>query len=116
LLFAVPRDERLNHRPAIGLVKLDVVLSSPAEAQRKEPSLDAVVRSSPVTEAVRPRQLTDLAQAERFQLLIDAVKDYAIFLLDADGNVATWNTGAQIFKGYTAQEIIGKHFSVFYTE
>jgi len=106
----------LNHRPAIGLVKLDVVLSSPAEAQRKEPSLDAVVRSSPVTEAVRPRQLTDLAQAERFRLLIDAVKDYAIFLLDADGNVATWNTGAQIFKGYTAEEIIGQHFSVFYTE
>ncbi|WP_372785752.1 PAS domain S-box protein [Phenylobacterium sp.] len=63
-----------------------------------------------------PRQLTDLAQAERFQLLIEAVKDYAIYLLDADGRVATWNTGAQLFKGYTAEEIVGRHFSVFYTE
>jgi PAS domain S-box-containing protein len=62
------------------------------------------------------RRLTDLDQATRFQLLIDAVKDYAIYLLDADGRVATWNTGAQLFKGYTADEIIGRHFSTFYTE
>ena len=62
------------------------------------------------------RRLTDLDQAARFQLLIDAVKDYAIYLLDADGRVATWNTGAYLFKGYTADEIIGQHFSTFYTE
>ncbi|MFZ0267464.1 PAS domain S-box protein [Caulobacter sp.] len=62
------------------------------------------------------RRLIDLDQAARFQLLIDAVKDYAIYLLDADGRVATWNTGAQLFKGYTADEIIGHHFSTFYTE
>lgn len=65
---------------------------------------------------VRPRQLTDLAQAERFQLLIQAVKDYAIYLLDADGHVVSWNPGAERFKGYTADEIIGRHFSTFYTE
>jgi PAS domain S-box-containing protein len=65
---------------------------------------------------LRTRRLNDLDQAARFQLLIDAVKDYAIYLLDADGNVATWNTGAQLFKGYTAEEIIGRHFSLFYTE
>jgi PAS domain S-box-containing protein len=64
----------------------------------------------------KPRILTDLAQSERFELLIGAVKDYAIYLLDAEGNVATWNTGAQRFKGYTADEIIGQHFSRFYTE
>src|ERR1700704_4505904 len=68
-----------------------------------------------MSDTVHPRLLTDLAQAERFQLLIEAVKDYAIYLLDADGYVATWNTGAQLFKGYTAEEIIGQHFSVFYT-
>jgi PAS domain S-box-containing protein len=60
--------------------------------------------------------LTDFTQADRFQILIDAVKDYAIYLLDADGHIATWNTGAERFKGYTADEIIGQHFSVFYTE
>jgi PAS domain S-box-containing protein len=60
--------------------------------------------------------MTDLAQAERFRLLIDAIKDYAIYLLDAEGHVASWNTGAQRFKGYTAEEIIGRHFSAFYTD
>jgi PAS domain S-box-containing protein len=64
----------------------------------------------------RSRILTDFTHADRFQLLIDAVKDYAIYLLDADGHIATWNTGAERFKGYTADEIIGQHFSVFYTE
>jgi PAS domain S-box-containing protein len=67
-------------------------------------------------ETTRPKGLQTLAQAERFQLLVDAVKDYAIYLLDADGRVVTWNAGAQRFKGYTAEEIIGQHFSVFYTE
>jgi PAS domain S-box-containing protein len=61
------------------------------------------------------RQLNELDQSQRLGLLIDAVKDYAIYLLDADGRVATWNTGAQLFKGYRAEEIIGQHFSVFYT-
>ncbi len=69
-----------------------------------------------MTDVAPPRLLNDLDQAERFQLLIDAVKDYAIYLLDSEGYVSTWNTGAQLFKGYTAPEIIGQHFSVFYTE
>ncbi|AWK89387.1 PAS domain-containing sensor histidine kinase [Azospirillum thermophilum] len=52
----------------------------------------------------------------RFQLLVDSVKDYAIYLLDPNGIVSSWNTGAQRFKGYTADEIIGRSFGVFYTE
>jgi PAS domain S-box-containing protein len=67
-------------------------------------------------EGPRPRQLTDIGQSDRIALLLDAVKDYAIYLLDAEGHVATWNTGAQRFKGYSAEEIIGQHFSVFYTD
>jgi PAS domain S-box-containing protein len=50
-----------------------------------------------------------------FRLLVDAVEDYAIFLLSTEGRVLTWNRGAQRIKGYTATEIIGKHFSLFYT-
>ncbi|HEY2968808.1 MAG TPA: MASE1 domain-containing protein [Casimicrobiaceae bacterium] len=62
------------------------------------------------------RQAEILRQSEeRFRLLVDGVKDYAIFMLDADGKVVSWNTGAESIKGYTAPEIIGKHFSVFYT-
>ncbi len=51
---------------------------------------------------------------ERFRLLVESVKGYAIFMLDPDGRVATWNAGAQAFKGYTAGDILGQHFSVFY--
>ena len=53
---------------------------------------------------------------ERMRLMVEAVRDYAIFLLDPDGRVATWNVGAERLKGYKAGEIIGRHFSVFYPE
>jgi PAS domain S-box-containing protein len=53
---------------------------------------------------------------ERFRLLVEGVKDYAIFMLDPHGRVATWNRGAERIKGYRAEEIIGEHFSVFYTD
>jgi PAS domain S-box-containing protein len=56
-----------------------------------------------------------LASEARFHHLVDAVTDYAIFMLDPTGNVATWNPGAKSTKGYDADEIIGRHFSVFYT-
>ncbi|WP_277183266.1 PAS domain-containing sensor histidine kinase [Caballeronia sp. BR00000012568055] len=49
-----------------------------------------------------------------FRLLVESVQDYAIFLLDPLGNVATWNDGAKRIKGYEAEEIVGRHFSVFY--
>ena len=52
----------------------------------------------------------------RFQLLVESVLDYGIFILDTEGHVVSWNTGAQNIKGYTAAEIIGQHFSVFYPQ
>jgi PAS domain S-box-containing protein len=50
----------------------------------------------------------------RFELLVESVKDYAIFMLDPSGVVTTWNSGAERIKGYKASEIVGKHFSTFY--
>jgi len=51
---------------------------------------------------------------ERFRLLVEGVTDYAIFGLDPDGVITSWNAGAERIKGYRAAEIIGKHFSIFY--
>jgi PAS domain S-box-containing protein len=56
------------------------------------------------------------ASEERFRVLIQSVRDYGIFMLDPDGRVASWNEGARRIKGYEADEIIGRHFSVFYPE
>jgi len=64
----------------------------------------------------QPDQPAGLTDAQRFELLVTGVRDYAIYMLDPGGDVVSWNTGAQRFKGYTAQEILGKHFSQFYTD
>src|SRR5689334_4030085 len=53
--------------------------------------------------------------SNRYRLLIDSISDYAIYMLDPSGHVASWNAGAERFKGYSAAEIIGQHFSRFYT-
>ena len=52
----------------------------------------------------------------RYQYLISGINDYAIYMLDPQGRVSSWNAGANRFKGYVAQEILGQHFSRFYTE
>jgi PAS domain S-box-containing protein len=57
-----------------------------------------------------------LESAGLYQLLVESVQDYAIFALDATGHVLSWNAGAQRLKGYTREEIVGQHFSVFYPE
>jgi two-component system cell cycle sensor histidine kinase/response regulator CckA len=63
-----------------------------------------------------PRRLQALQRAEdRFRLLVDAVQDYAIFMLDPDGIVVSWNSGAERINGYRTEEILGSHFSRFYT-
>ncbi|MBO4225377.1 PAS domain-containing sensor histidine kinase [Bradyrhizobium neotropicale] len=59
--------------------------------------------------------VNQVADAERLQLLIDAIVDYAIYMVEPDGTIASWNSGAARLKGYRADEIIGKSFSIFYT-
>ena len=57
-----------------------------------------------------------LSDNGRYRMLIEAITDYAIYMLDSNGIVSSWNPGARRFKGYEAPEIVGEHFSRFYTE
>src|SRR5262245_19141274 len=89
---------------------------------RKEPGLPwplqgRAIRGKHQVMADRPRDVVeDLRQSEeRFRILVEGVRDYAIFMLDPEGYVISWNPGAERIKGYRADEIIGQHFSRFYS-
>jgi PAS domain S-box-containing protein len=62
------------------------------------------------------RVTSTLSEAERYRVLVEAIADYAIFMLDPDGRVASWNPGARRFKGYETEEILGRYFGYFYSE
>jgi PAS domain S-box-containing protein len=92
----------------IPILPLAVALPSPEQLEETNRELKRLLLERDATEdALR-------ASEERFRLLIEGVKDYAIFLLDRDGKVSSWNAGSQAIKGYQASEIIGQHFSCFY--
>src|SRR6185436_18430552 len=76
-----------------------------------------LVGFSKISRDLTRRRLTEealLQSEQRFRLMVDGVTDYAIYMLDREGIITSWNTGAQRIKGYSREEIIGKHFSRFY--
>ncbi|MGC1294463.1 MAG: PAS domain-containing protein, partial [Alloacidobacterium sp.] len=83
---------------ALRMVRSEQRLNEALEAQAK--AADVTLRTS----------------EELFKLLVQGVTDYSIYMLGLDGRVASWNAGAQRIKGYQPEEIIGQHFSRFYTE
>jgi PAS domain S-box-containing protein len=62
----------------------------------------------------KKKQLDLIESEERYRLMVEAIRDYSIFMLDPDGHVVTWNEGGTFIHGYAESEILGKHFSVFY--
>jgi hypothetical protein len=94
-IFGYTQDEVLGQ-------PLDVLIPELRAAHRR--SIEAFASSTVASPEV----------SEQFRLLVESVRDYAIFVLDPNGRIATWNTGAELIKGYTAAEIVGRHFSIFY--
>ena len=79
----------------------------------------ALLGFAKITRDITERREADralFAAEQRFRLLVQGVRDYAIYMLDRDGHISNWNTGAEAIKGYRADEIVGRHFSTFYTE
>lgn len=75
--------------------------------------IDAMAKSHTIVPPVAA--FRGIKSPDVFGRLVDTVSDYAIFVLDPSGNISSWNPGAQRLKGYLANEVIGKHFSIFYT-
>jgi formate hydrogenlyase transcriptional activator len=88
------------------------ILLSPVNAEGLPLTL-AVIRD--ISTRIQTEEALRLSE-ERFRLLVEGARDYAIFLLDPEGRIATWNPGAERIKGYRAEEIIGQHFSIFYPQ
>jgi PAS domain S-box-containing protein len=72
-------------------------------------------RSEQPIDSPAPSRVRSVTSEERFRLMVEGVKDYAIYLLDTNGRVTSWNAGAKRLNGYTQEEILGQHFSKFYT-
>ncbi|MDQ2961848.1 MAG: PAS domain S-box protein [Pseudomonadota bacterium] len=78
---------------------------------------DLAATNTRLLEDIQARRQVEQAlrdQERRTRLIIDAIRDYAIYMLDREGNIASWNPGAEALNGYSAQEIIGRHFSILY--
>jgi PAS domain S-box-containing protein len=84
-----------------------------SDAARQE---NAMSGKTPEVSPDSSANTANVMSEERFRILVDSVRDYAIFILDTDGCVRTWNQGAERIQGYQAVEIIGEHFSRFYPE
>ena len=97
--------------PLLLFVLQGVLISVLVEALRS-----ARQRAEARTQEAQEKQEELRTSEERFRHLVEGVKDYAIFMLDSEGRVTTWNEGAQRTMGYEAREITGEHFSIFYTE
>ena len=120
----IREDERSEHTPIIFLTADDID-SEQVEAGYKLGAVDFFLKPlSPIIVQAKVRSFATLFlekqrakhEAEQLRLLVQGTIDYAIFMLDPQGRVVTWNSGAERIKGYEADEIIGQHFSKFYPQ
>jgi len=106
--------EQLEQKVELGTLALgqaSLALETEVEQRRRA---EAAATRDGIERRKAQRALSETEQS--FRLLVEAVADHAIFMLDPEGRITSWNSGARRIKGYAAQEIVGQHFSRFYTE
>ena len=107
-------DEGWRIRKGGGQFWAHVVITAVRAADGSLIGFGKVTRDLTAYRRAEQDRIERMAAEERFRLIVESVRDYALFMLDPTGHVATWNIGAKRIKGYDADEIIGKHFSLFY--
>jgi PAS domain S-box-containing protein len=104
-------------KPAcLGGINLDITRRKNAEIGLRESEAEIRKLNETLEQRVRLRTTELLDSERRFHRMVEGVQDYAIFMLDTDGRVVSWNLGAERIYGYAAEEILGKHFSIFCPE
>jgi PAS domain S-box-containing protein len=110
-------EQRINLLLDVLLKTTIMDFSQKADVSEKGDEIDALAAGLNTLSEELDFYITSLNESrERFRLLVEEVKDYAIFMIDPNGNILSWNKGAERIKGYKTDEIIGKNISVFYTE
>ena len=99
----------------LGAHPLDEILGLSGALERAARCFEGPASDERPPPSTPERVAAERARAERFRLLVDSIRDHAIFMLDADGRVASWNAGAEHVSGYRAEEILGQHVLQFYT-
>jgi PAS domain S-box-containing protein len=113
---AIEDKERLNALLDILLRYTVMDFTRKAPVSEKGDEIDAISAGINALVEELEMKIRNLKESEeRFRILVEEVKDYAIFMIDPNGYILSWNKGAEHIKGYSAAEIIGKHFSIFYT-
>src|SRR5882724_7472434 len=115
------RMKRRAARPIAAKSGCSIATPQPPNGQKKLPMCgnnpDVAQLDASRQGLMADRQHRDLFESERnFRLMVEGVADYALYMLDPSGTITSWNTGAQRIKGYAPEEILGRHFSRFYTE
>jgi len=127
ILYRVRSGERLEHYETVRVSKAGRRLDISLTISPIRDSAGRFVGASKIARDITARKQLEEALAERvrerlqqsgerFRLMVENVRDYAIFMLDPDGRVVSWNAGAERIKGYRADEILGHHFSEFYQQ
>lgn len=118
-LQRIARGERLQHFEIVGVRKGGTLLDVSASISAVKNVAGEIVGASAIMRDITRQKRAERALSqseEHFRLLVEGVQDYAILMLDEIGNIVSWNHGAERLYGYTAEEIIGQHCSIFYPQ